>query len=776
MGTVSFDLLDQIGQFLRVEKSEIQKKQLRRRFINIYIHKSQHDDDLWYSFFSSRDLRIEEGTWVEIRSGGHPQFGALWYSEKEKLFYLITDTPIPTSNVQIREADEYQLILMQEAAFNFVSEGKTPHSTLLRKLICNELSFSSRQPKPLDFLSEHLNESQKKAVRYCVDLTAEDLFDLIHGPPGTGKTTVITEIVRHLRRQGYKVLITSHTNVAVDNVMEKLFSDFAPSELGSLIVRLGSKTRVTEKLKALVPSRSDELIKLKTAQVVGATLSKVSMLIAFGKLTWQNPFFDYVIVDESSMATIPLTLAGILCGSKFILVGDHMQLPPITSRAAGGLLKEKYESLFRLLIENYRSKHTLLEVQYRSNPAIMEFSSRYFYDGKIKSDVTCENKTLRLSHDLQNECVPGTIDCEPLICVDTSEISPYSPIGRVRFSSSPFESTSYFNEYEAAVALGIRDDLLRAGVERKEICIITPFRAQRQILRNAIRKKREGNKTSDKETPADQLTASTVDSFQGKEKDVVIYCTTWVPEYEGQPLHVALRDFRRLNVALTRARKKLVIVGSISELNYNPYSALSTFLTEKKKVIKASRIERSNNYLRRVEECYAERFPDKEEKPKEQPKDVVTHQPASPSRPLISDNKEKPMQKTPSYPLPPKMGGAMDFEYQIRLYLNSRPSASDALISNQTGIPLEKVRQIRQSIESQSLLQESEQKTENFGKLPNSTTEMGGRDHQIVRAHTQKVEGVVVLDKKDKKDEEDETLAAKKRRSGLGGTDRAGTY
>jgi hypothetical protein len=774
MGNYSSNLLDQIGQFLRVEKGEVQKKQLRRRFTEIFIRKSQHVDDLWYSFFSSHDLRIEEGTWVEIRSEAHSQFGALWYSEKEKLFYLITETPIPVSDVQIREADEYQLILMQEAAFNLVSEGKTPHSTLLKRLICNELSFSSRQQKLLNFLDEHLNESQKKAVRYCVDLAAEDLFELIHGPPGTGKTTVITEIVRQLRRRGCKVLITSHTNVAVDNVMEKLFSDFTPLELGSVIVRLGSKTKVTEKLKTLVPVRSDEVIKLKTAQVVGATLSKVSMLIAFGKLTWQDPFFDYVIVDESSMATIPLTLVGVLCGRKFILVGDHMQLPPITSRAAKRLLEGKYESLFRLLIENYRSKHTLLEVQYRSNPAIVEFSSRYFYGGRIKSDVTCKNKTLKLSCDVRNECVPGTIDCQPLICVDTSKISPYSPIGRVQFSSSQYESASYFNEYEAAVSLGIRDDLLRAGVDWKEICIITPFRAQRQILRNAIRKQRERNKTGDKETLIDHLTASTVDSFQGKERDVVIYCTTWVPDYDGQPLHITLRDFRRLNVALTRARKKLVIVGAISELNYNPYSALGMFLTEKNKLIKASRIEKSNSYLRLVEECYAERFPDKEETPEELRKNAAS-KPLLPSTPLLSHYEEKLTQRTSSYPLPPKMG-ALDFEYQIRFYLSSRPGASDVLISNHTGIPLEKVRQIRRSIEGQSALRESEQKAENINSVQNSEAEMRDREHQMSRTYTQRSEGVVVLEKKDGKDEEDEKLVAKKRRSGLGGTDRAGTW
>lgn len=711
---------------------------------------------------------------MEIRSDGHTQFGALWYSERQKCYYIITEEPVPTDHAQIREADEYQLILMQQAAFKFVCEEKTRHSSVLKELICYRMSFSPRQPKPIDFFYDRLNDSQKRAVRYCVDLSSEDLFELIHGPPGTGKTTVITEIVRQLRRQGNKVLITSYTNVAVDNVMEKVFSDFAPLERGDLIVRLGSKTMVSDRLRDLVATKNDEVVKLKTAQVVGATLSKASMLIAFGKLAWEKPFFDYVIIDESSMATIPLALVGVLCGIRFILVGDHKQLPPITACAAQKFLKEKNESLFRLLMENYPHKYSLLEVQYRSHPAIMEFPSEHFYGGKIKSDKTCESKTVTLLHSLQNECIPGTINSKPLICVDTSEISPHPPVGKVQVSPSPYEPKSYFNEYDAAVALGIRDDLMKAGVDRSEICIITPFRLQRQIMRIAIRKMQEKDKPNEKETLADHLTASTVDSFQGKERDVVIYCTAWVPDYEEQPLHIALQDSRRLNVALTRARKKLILVGAISELNGYPYSVLSEFLTKKNEVIRAPRIEKSNSYLRLVQQCYEERFPNKRENdPQRKFKtDVSAAQPPSIMTPADRQYKERSAPPASGFRLPSKMGGALDPEYQIKLYLDARPDASDLLISRQTGIPLQKVKDIRRLLENRSTVEEREGKTEsrNAGL---TATEKTDEKLRVVRKPSLKEERVVVLDEENK---DDETIANKKRRGGFAGTDRAGTW
>ena len=322
-------------------------------------------------------------------------------------------------------------------------------------------------------------------MEFVVTYLLDSLFHLIHGPPGTGKTTVITEIVQNLLKKGQRVLITSHTNVAVDNVLEKLASQNQHS-----ITRLGNKTNVSEELKQLVPVRKDETLVLKSSQIVGATLSKVSMLIKLGKLSWDQPLFDYVIVDESSMATIPLTLIGVLCGKRFILVGDHKQLPPITTPAASKYVKENWESLFRILYDKYPKKHTLLDVQYRSNPVIMGFSSACFYGGEILSAPGCENKNLGLSSGGRQSIVE-VINNQPMICVDTYSASDLPPMGRVQ-SSDPNRSASYFNEYEAAVAVSVWSDLLSSGVNANNICVITPFKLQAQNLEGGNEKSCEG--------------------------------------------------------------------------------------------------------------------------------------------------------------------------------------------------------------------------------------------------------------------------------------------
>ena len=580
MLAVSFQLLDDIETFLEKEKEEYLKEQQFKDFYSIYISERKKVDDLFYSFFRKEGLDIEEGSWVEVKSDNMSMFASLWFSEK-KGFYLITEEPIPFNNVKIAEADALQLVLMQEKALKFFRESEAGSSIVLRNIICNLSRYSVRAPKEFYFLNAHLNDSQKRAVQNAVNLSQNDPFYLIHGPPGTGKTTVITEIVRQLNRFGKKVLITSHTNVAVDNVMENIFPD-----LGSVSVRLGLRSKVTPQLRKLVPTKDEEILHLKVDKIVGATLSKVSMLVMTGKINWENPFFDYVIIDESSMATIPLTLVGLLCGKMFILVGDQKQLPPITKTESNDLQryirdKRAYESLFGLLIETHPQKSTMLDVQYRSHPDIIEFSSKQFYEGRIKSDRQCHQRILQLERRIQNEKIPGILNTKPLVCIDSSRFNPEGWIQK-----SHFGEYSFFNEYEAAIALAVRDDLLRSGIKKGQISIITPFSIQRQVIRNAVRKK-YGQNEEDDVLSIEDLTAATVDSFQGKERDCIIFCITWVHRNKKQGLPKALKDWRKLNVALTRPKKKMIIVGAISEFTEFPYSALHYFLKDKGSIVRA---------------------------------------------------------------------------------------------------------------------------------------------------------------------------------------------
>jgi len=211
----------------------------------------------------------------------------------------------------------------------------------------------------------------------------------------------------------------------------------------------------------------------------------------------------------------------------------------------------------------------------------MEFSSKHFYGGKLVSHESCYRKVIQITSKPQRETVPGTINTKPLVCVDSSKYD--DPTGWIEISEG---HRSYFNEYEATLAIIIRNELIQAGVSENQVSIITPYRLQRQIIRRAIH---ELGHEADEDLvlSTEDLSAATVNAFQGKERDVIIYSTAWHPIYNEHRLHIALKDRRKLNVALTRARRKLVIIGALSIFPEYPYSALYDFLRQKNAVVEA---------------------------------------------------------------------------------------------------------------------------------------------------------------------------------------------
>ncbi len=435
----------------------------------------------------------------------------------------------------------------------------------------------------IDFLNKDLNEWQREAVGRA--FAAQDA-SLVHGPPGTGKTTVLVEIIRQAVLRGERVLASAPSNIAVDNILEKLFP------AGLRTVRLGHPARMLESVQSgnirvltMADPQYAEVTEMdawrerlwkkinrvgtrgleegdrsvmrrearrlwrearktelnisrriaRSAEVVLSTHGGLSDRILRG-------MFDWVVLDEASQATEPLSWIPLLKAGRVVIAGDSMQLPPtLFSREAAerGLSVTLFERLQKLLAE---SAQTSLRVQYRMHKDIMGFSSGAFYEGKLIADISVAD---HLASDL-----PGVeendLTAKPMVFVDTAGTGFEEKFDDILMSRE--------NRKEARLVVDITQSLLKAGVAPEDIAILTPYMAQKNVLRTMLR------------TPG--LEIGTVDGFQGREKEVTVVSLVRANE-RGQVGF--LSDTRRMNVALTRARRLLIVVGDSVTISHHPF-------------------------------------------------------------------------------------------------------------------------------------------------------------------------------------------------------------
>jgi ATP-dependent RNA/DNA helicase IGHMBP2 len=437
------------------------------------------------------------------------------------------------------------------------------------------------QPHPAaPSLATRLNPEQERAL----DL-AERALDLalVHGPPGTGKTTVLVEIVRRAAARGESVLAAAPSNLAVDNLVERL------AEAGVDGVRVGHPARVlpsvlAHTLEARVathesariaqglvakaldlrraarkrkarrgPGRFSEAREaerdarallaearalearaesdvLSRAPVVLATLTSLDGPALAGRR------FALAVVDEATQAVEPAVYLALLHAERAVLAGDHLQLPPTVLSAtaqAGGL----GISLFERLVEAHGDavKVTLAE-QHRMNERIMRYPSDALYGGALRAHPAVADHAL---------------DDAPLEVVDTA--------GRGFEETTPEGSDSKLNEGEAELAAAEVERVLALGVAPADVAVIAPYEAQVQRLRQLLAARLD-----------EGLEVDTVDGFQGREKDAVVVSLVRSNE-TGEVGFLA--DVRRMNVALTRARRKLVVVGDSATVSRHPFYA-----------------------------------------------------------------------------------------------------------------------------------------------------------------------------------------------------------
>ena len=382
-----------------------------------------------------------------------------------------------------------------------------------------DLLFSREPPEFRDRDRRYIdnNDAQNTAVNRAVN--AENCA-LIHGPPGTGKTYTIARTIRALVADGNRVLVSAFTNRAVDNALEALrdqgFEDIA---------RVGTESGVRDDMEDLrliergPPAEVAET--LETAPVVAATTASC------GSRTLREMDFDVAVVDEASQLTEPGTLAAINLADRFVLVGDHRQLPPVV-RAENDL----QESLFERLIDRYPAAKVTLDRQYRMSQQIQAFPSAEFYDGKLRpAKAGVAGQTVG-DLGVDQETLPAELQ------------------GRVNYIDPEGAADGNVNLTEANRVANIVSAYVDAGVDREDIGVIAPFRAQVAEITNRT-----------------AATVDTVDRFQGSSKEVIIVSFVASDDLDS-PI---FEDPRRVNVALTRAKKSLTLVGDEAALRSRPF-------------------------------------------------------------------------------------------------------------------------------------------------------------------------------------------------------------
>ena len=465
----------------------------------------------------------------------------------------------------------------------------------------------------LDWVNQDLNPSQKNAVKKS--LKAKDFY-LIQGPPGTGKTMTAIEIINQGIKKDKTILATADSNIAVDNLVERLANS------GAEVLRVGHPVRVTPLLRehtldykvlenedykraqelrkeayklndeqdkhihpggryrrgmsnqqikenarknrgarGVSPSKMKKMAQwlnlqdkidqlfdqiemledkavedlIDSADVVCATAS------TSGSEIMQDREFDLIVIDEATQSTEPGALIPLIKGDKTVLIGDHKQLPPTVlnkEAAENGLSKSLFE---RVLEIHGREFCSLLQVQYRMHDKIMRFSNQKFYNNQLKSDSSVADHKL---DDLGVQLDQGKR------CFTEKALEPSFPV--VFIDTSNMEATerslpgsySYDNPVEAEIVLDILDEALRSGINPQDIAVITPYKDQVDLLNH--RNKNE------------ELEINTVDGFQGREKEIIVLSLV---RSNPQNNIGFLRDLRRLNVSLTRAKRKLVLIG-----------------------------------------------------------------------------------------------------------------------------------------------------------------------------------------------------------------------
>lgn len=471
-----------------------------------------------------------------------------------------------------------------EFALNYVINSEDKRINYLKSLFYGDLSpkFDNSKLKDYKFQEfDNLNHSQVNAVKGVLE--SEDIF-IIHGPPGTGKTTTLVKAIESVVSYEKQVLVVAPSNTAIDLIAYLL------NQKDLNVVRIGNPAKVnTDNLKITFDSKIEnhllypELKKmykeadslrsqalkfkrnfgkeqrdnrknllsesksllsdarriekiinqdiLDSAQVICATF------VGSSEESLRNRNFSTVFIDEAGQSLEPACWISIKKSDKVVLAGDHLQLPP-TIKSDTALKKGLGITLFEKLIKKFPESSSLLDTQYRMNEKIMNFSNKEFYESRLKADISVKDKVL-FSED------------KPVLFIDTA--------GCGFNENMNSKSKSFYNPDEINILINHLNLYLPQINENVSIGVISPYKEQVTEIEKALDKSLYTNAN---------ITIDTVDGFQGQERDIIYI--SLVRSNENNEIGF-LNDIRRMNVALTRAKKKLVIIGDSATISENKF-------------------------------------------------------------------------------------------------------------------------------------------------------------------------------------------------------------
>ncbi|XP_022243255.1 regulator of nonsense transcripts 1-like isoform X3 [Limulus polyphemus] len=486
---------------------------------------------------------------------------------------------------------------MQAALRKFAVDETCVSAYIYHKLLGHEVEdVILRCQLPKHFSAPNLPELNRSQV-YAVKHSLQRPLSLIQGPPGTGKTVTSATIVYHLMRQSNgPVLVCAPSNIAVDQLTEKIH------RTGLKVIRLCAKSREAinspvsflalhnqirnmeghselHKLQQLKDetgelSSSDEkryrmLKKACEKELLEAADVICCTCVGAGDPRLARFKFHSILIDESMQATEPECMVPVVLGAKqLVLVGDHCQLGPVVmckKAARAGFSQSLFERLVVLGIRPLR-----LEVQYRMHPQLSKFPSNFFYEGSLQNGVYADERKM------EGVDFPWPQPDKPMFF--------YACQGQEEIAGS---GTSYLNRTEASLVEKLTTRFLKSGLKPEQIGVITPYEGQRAYLVQYMQYNGSLHAKLYQE-----IEVASVDAFQGREKDLIIMSCVRSNEHQGIGF---LNDPRRLNVALTRARYGIIIVGNPKVLSKGGHFMNTTMFDAREAIIPGSVYDRSSH-------------------------------------------------------------------------------------------------------------------------------------------------------------------------------------